>query len=192
MQICFNYEFYYRNCIEINTNVQNLKMRNFNVTDIPDIETRSYGNNVSLFTDAWEFELESGFVDATDISRAMRRYRYVNPILELFLPIYEEKGNYILNYGYHNVYYYVHPNMKEGTWRSSWLSDNAPTNNPQFQELCYTAHGSEEDLQALIDACVDKIQYSLSMEQWKNRKYVGFTIMDGGFQCNCQFCEAAK
>ena len=190
MQICFNYEFYYRNCIEMDRNVQNLKLRNFNVTDIPDIATRNYGNNVSLFKDAWACELESGVVDATDVSRAMQRYRYINSV-EIFLPIYTEVGGPEYNYGLHNAYNYVHPTSKEG-WRSTWLSDTADINNPAYQELCYTAHGNEEDLEALVTACANKIIYSLTLDRWKDRKYVGFTIMDGGFQCNCEACERAN
>lgn len=190
MQICFNYEFYYRNCIEIDTNVQNVKLRNFNVTDIPDVATRLRGNNVTLHKTAWDFELDSAVVDATDIERAMKRYRYVDGP-EVYLPIYTEVGGTELNYGFHNVYNYVHPTSKEG-WKTTWLSDNAPANNPSFQELCYTAHGSEEDLTALVEACANKIIYSLTLEQWKDRSYVGFTIMDGGYQCTCTSCETAK
>ena len=190
MQICFNYEFYYRNCIEIDTNVKNLKMREFDVLDIPDIMVRNYGNNVSLHKKAWEFELDSGVVDSTDIERAMSRYRYITST-EIYLPIYTEKGEVELNYGIHNAYNYVHPSSKEGWWRSTWLSDAAPLNNPAFQELCYTAHGNEEDLTALVEACADKIIYSLTLDKWKDRRYVGFTIMDGGYQCTCESCEAA-
>ena len=190
MQICFNYEFYYRNCIQIDNNVQNLKLRQFDVTDIPDVATRLRGNNVSLFKEGWSFELESGIVDATDIERAMQRYRYVDST-EVYLPIYTEVGGTEYNYGSHDVYNYVHPSSAEG-WRNSWLSDNAPANNPMFQELCYTAHGNEEDLNALIDACANKIIYSLTLDRWKDRSYVGFTIMDGGYQCTCESCESAK
>ncbi len=190
MQICFHYEFYYRNCIEIDTNVKNLKLREFNVTDIPDISTRLRGNNVTLHKEGWSFELDSGVVDATDIERSMKRYRYMDGT-EIYLPIYTEVGGIEYSYGIHNVYNYVHPTSAEG-WRNSWLSDNAPVNNSMFQELCYTAHGSEEDLSALIDACANKIIYSLTLDRWKDRTYVGFTIMDGGFQCTCEFCEAAK
>jgi len=190
MQICFNYEFYYRNCIEMDTGVQNLKLRNFDVTDIPDIASRNRGNNITLFKDAWDFELESGVVDATDISRAMQRYRYIDTT-EIFLPIYTEVDGTEYNYGSHNVYNYVHPTSKEG-WRNTWLSDAAPANNPMYQELCYTAHGNQEDLDALVEACANKIIYSLTLDRWKDRNYVGFTIMDGGFQCTCNACEEAK
>ena len=189
MQICFNYEFYYRNCIEIDTNVKSLKLRNFNVTDIPDIETRCRGNNITLFKDAWGFELDSGLVDSTDVSRAMKRYRYVDTT-EIFMPIYTKVGGTEYNYGSHNVYNYVQVGS-EG-WRDTWLSDAAPTNTPAYQELCYTAHGNKEDLDALVEACAAKIIYSLTLDIWKDRKYVGFTIMDGGFQCTCSACEAAK
>ena len=189
MQICFNYEFYYRNCIEMDRNVKNLKLRDFNVTDLPDIATRCYGNNVSLFKDAWAFELNSGVVDATDVSRAMQRYRYINST-EIYLPIYTEVDGTEYTYGLHSAYYYVHPESKEG-WRGTWLSDAADVNNHAYQELCYTAHGNEEDLEALVTACANKIIYSLTLDRWSDRNYVGFTIMDGGYQCTCKACDEA-
>ena len=190
MAICFNYEFYYRNCIEIDTNVKNLNLRDFNVTNLPDVASRNHGNNITLFKDAWGFELDSGVVDSSDIKRAMQRYRYIDTV-EIFLPIYTEIGETSYNYGSHNVYNYVHPTSKEG-WRNTWLSDAAPANNPMYQELCYTAHGNKEDLDALVEACANKIIYSLTLDAWKDRSYVGFTIMDGGFQCTCAACEEAK
>ena len=120
----------------------------------------------------------------------MQRYRYIDTT-EIFLPIYTEVGGTEYNYGSHNVYNYVHPSSKEG-WRDTWLSDAAPANNPMYQELCYTAHGVREDLDALVEACANKIIYSLTLDRWKDRSYVGFTIMDGGFQCTCDACEEAK
>ena len=145
----------------MDTNVTTLKLRNFNVTNLPDVASRNRGNNITLFKDAWGFELDSGVVDSTDIKRAMQRYRYIDNV-EIFLPIYTEIGEATYNYGLHNVYHYVHPTSKEG-WRSTWLSDAAPANNPMYQELCYTAHGIKDDLDALVEACANKIIYSLTL-----------------------------
>ncbi len=41
MNICFNFETYYKDCVVIDTGVRTLKLYNFNVTDIPDMETRT-------------------------------------------------------------------------------------------------------------------------------------------------------
>lgn len=200
LQICFNYEFYYRNCIEIDTGVKNLKMREFDVTDLPDFATRQRGNNVSLFTDCWEFELESGLVTKTDAVRAQRRYR--NSDIDRLMPIHTEYGNVNSNfdYGYHNIDYYVYPGCKnlEGDviWNDKWRSDSSPSpgdvSHNGRMEACYTAHGDPEAYEDLVDACAEKVIYSLSLDKWQGRHIVGFTGVDGGYQCTCSACETAK
>lgn len=202
MQICFNYEFYYRNCIEIDTGVRNLKMRNFDVIDIPDTSMRSYGNPVALNTKMFDFEIESGLVTQEDVTRAITRYRVYN-CNKYYLPIFRSwdnrSGDY-LTYGYHSSNYFLNKDSTAGPfhdevsedypegsntkiWRSTWAGDDGI-------QLCYTAHGNEEDLEAMIDACVDKIVYSLTCDNgaYADREYVGLTIMDGGSQCTCNAC----
>lgn len=41
MTICFEFEPYYKDCVVINSNVSELKLYNFDVTDIPDFATRA-------------------------------------------------------------------------------------------------------------------------------------------------------
>ena len=189
LQICFNYEFYSRDCLVYDKNVTNLKFKEFDVLDNPDIPFRGSGNSISYPNQKkiWDNESESGYIDQYDINNITNRYRYQNTA-SFFLPIYEQYGGSTYNYGYHNSNYYAGPTIKdkngELNWRSNWGSDAG-------NELCYTAHGNEEDLDALIETCADKLIYSLSMDRWKNRQYVGFTVVDGGFQCHCEACEEA-
>lgn len=193
MNICFNYEFYYRNCWYIDTGVINLPMKQFDVTDIPDVAIRNYGNNISVFNDAWNFELESGLFTQNDARRCMDRYRYINNA-NIFLPIYKEYGSTDnFNYGFHNVDYFVYDGCTDENgnviWRTSWQSDKgAPAG--RGAELCYSAHGNEEDLEALVVACANKIINSLKMPHLNSRTMVGFTILDGGYQCDCETCQA--
>lgn len=204
MAICFNYEFYYRNCIQIDTGVRNLKMRDFDVTDIPDTVIRPAGNNVTNFTGLWEFETDSGLVTAQDGQQAKNRYRYVTTN-NSFLPIfknYDYPNQDVRTYGFHSVDYFVYKDYTdesfEGrlnpdkviTWRSTWRASDG------VDQLCYTAHGNDEDLDALIESCANKIIYSLTVNngEYKDRRYVGFTVMDGDKLCNCSHCmaQAAK
>ena len=193
MSICFNYEFYYRNCWEIDTGVKNLLLKQFNVTDIPDVAIRNYGNNISVFKDAWNFELESGLFTLNDAQRCMDRYRYVSNA-DIFLPIYKEYDSTDeFSYGFHNTDYYVYDGCKDENgnviWRTSWQSSKgAPPG--RGTEICFSAHGNEEDLEALVTACADKIIHSLKMPNLNTRTKVGFTILDGGYQCECDTCQA--
>lgn len=194
MEICFNYKFYYRNCIQIDTGVRNLKMRNFDVTDIPDTVIRPSGNNITLFTDRWEFESDSGLVTDQDVKQAKNRYRYVN-VNDSFLPIFKNY-NYpqedVRTYGFHSVDYFLPSDYvsQDGTvkFRTNWRA----TDGGGSDQLCFTAHGNKDDLDLMVDACVEKIIYSLTVNngQYKDRRYVGFTVMDGDKLCGCSSCKA--
>lgn len=200
MEICFNYKFYYRNCIEIDTGVRKLKMRDFDVLDIPDTVIRPAGNNVTNFTDLWEFESDSGLVTAQDGQQAKNRYRYVT-VNDSFLPIfanYDYPNTDVRTYGFHSVDYFLPGNYDDSTFegrlnpdkvikfRETWRAQGGDN------QLCYTAHGNDEDLKALIESCANKIIYSLTVNngQYKDRRYVGFTVMDGNQLCKCPTCVA--
>lgn len=188
LQICFNYEFYYRNCIQIDTGVRNLKLRAFDVTDIPDVAFRPRGNPISLFNDMWDFEYESGLMTQTDASRAQNRYRYA-ATSERYLPIFKDyQKTSARNYGYHSSADFAYPGCtdREGNvvWNNKWGGDDGV-------QLCYTAHGDDDALSDLIDLIVDKITYSLEIPAYSNRQYCGLTVMDGGSQCKCDSCTEA-
>lgn len=195
LQICFNYEYYYRNCIQIDTGVKNLKMRDFNVTDIPDAANRRYTTGTVLKTDCWGFELESGLVTSTDAQRQMYRMRETNGTEE-FMQIYKYYDNYNSpwSYGFHSIATFVYPGCKnrEGNviWRENWKSDGGQFGGEW--EICYTAHGNQEDYDALVEACADKVIYSLENSALDNKKIFGMTTLDGGMQCTCDACEALK
>lgn len=189
MQICFNYEFYYRNCIQIDTGVKNLPLKDFDVIDIPDAEYRRYSTSISLYTDCWGFELENG-VTKYDAERAMDRYREVNN--ETYLPIYKEYGNTngYLTWGFHSISTFVYPGCTDETgkviWRPEW--DSGKSWESQGVEICYTAHGNKEAYDALVEACADKVIYTLKMDTWKDRSVFGLTHLDGGVNCRCSSC----
>ncbi len=189
LQICFNYEYYSRDCIVYDKDVKELPFKNLDCVDIPDIPFRSHGNSISYPNNKliWANEAESGYIEQYDISNITYRYRYQTTV-RTFIPIYEQYGGTTFNYGYHNSNYYAGPTIKdkngELNFRSNWMSSAG-------NELCYTAHGNKEDLDALIETCADKLIYSLSMEKYMDRKNVGFTVVDGGYQCHCEACEEA-
>lgn len=188
MQICFNYEFYYRNCIQIDTGVRELKMRAFDVTDIPDVATRPRGNPVSVFKDVWDFEYESGLMTKNDATRAQDRYRYLDTT-EVYLPIFKDwRQSSAKNYGYHNSADFAYPGCTDRNgnpvWNSKWGGDDGI-------QLCYTAHGDPDALEDLVDLIVDKIIFSLEQPEYEDRIYCGLTVMDGGSQCKCSSCTEA-
>ena len=176
MQIAFHYEQYFSDCMEIDKNVTDLKLYNFNVTDIPDIALRP---------------INYGFLksDAENYDKAMFGYR---------LRIAKERGNYFMpifsdystssssaastnsnTYLPYNTYYEAHP---------EWFSTNCI--NGEYQ-LCYTAHGDGEELELMLEECAKKIAFSMqhfTPEKKPDMNVVTLTMEDNFQTCSCEEC----
>ncbi len=167
LQICFDYDQYSYDSYDI-TKVNNLKLKNFNVTDIPDIEMRS---------NAWK-------MIQTNPNNLAYRFR---------LPY--DFSSYILNVGdttvegwkrgaIHNSLYVIP--REASTSRLNWFST-------QGEQICYTAHGNEEDYNALIEQIAKIIEESLvdyPPEKYPIINSVTFTMMDNSDTCKCPACNA--
>jgi len=190
MQICFNYEYFSRNCLQIDTGVKNLKLRTFNVTDVPDIDwvdisAAAYSGTYNTPTLIDQYALGDTVVQ--DLQ--MRKYRLRS--------VYSENSKMLLIKGvdhlggasdyFHNTMNYLEPNSD--SCEQIWLADSK-------RQICYTAHGDAEALQRCKQACVDKIIAALinmPYEKYPEANYVTLTDEDGGGSCNCSAClEDAK
>ncbi len=76
MNLHFNYEYFYRNCITIDEDVTDEPLKIFNVKDVPDIDRRSY--NVSWYSTTYDLprnaDLKSG-LSPVDIKNRVYRAR---------------------------------------------------------------------------------------------------------------------
>ncbi|MBE7100174.1 MAG: DUF4838 domain-containing protein [Clostridiales bacterium] len=191
MKICFNYEFFSRNCLTIDTGVKNLKLRNFNVTDVPDIDwvdisANSYSGTYNTPTMIDQYALGETVVE--DLQ--MRKYRLRS--------VYSEKNLIHFIYGsdhlgtaqdyFHNSMNYLEP--RSDTCERKWLADSG-------RQICYTAHGDAESLERCKRVCANKIIDALIRTPYAKdpeKNYVTLTDEDGGGSCNCAWCleDAAK
>ena len=193
-QICFNYEFYYRNCIEIDTNVSTLKLRNFNVKDIPDIAVRA---NINGFNAGKQFDtprdtdlLAFGEDAYTDTKNRIARYRFNETKYAKFLPIYSEFNNTNSAANtIHNAFNYVTKEEAKPGWHST-----------SGEQLCYSAsshtdHFDEENFKALAEHCAKKIENSLKIfprDAYPQFNLVSITQNDRLGFCKCATCEKWK
>ena len=190
MQICFNYEFYFRDCVEIDTNVSSLKLRAFDVTDVPDIPIRSTpnGNNSGTqhdaprMTDFYAFG-ESAAVDAKN--RTLR-YRFNDSYFGKILPIYSEFDDTNSPCDtIHNAFNYVTASQAKLGWYA-----------PSSSQLCYSAsshtdHFDEENFDELASFCALKIENSLKIyprDSYPEYNTVTLTQTDQGGFCSCPTC----
>ena len=182
MTICFNYEYYYRNCVEIDTEVTNLKLRNFDVTDVPDIDRRhiSHGNGSSYNSPKTVDIKAYGETAAQEVISRASRYRDFSDFQRVLLPIFENFGDRSGGMGFHNAMEYCPRSQAE----EKWISDAG-------DQLCYTAHGDPESLRRMKEHCAKKIEYTLTVYPAADYPYgnaVSLTMEDNGDHCTCVHC----
>ncbi len=190
MKIYFNYEFYSRDCIEIDVNVKNAKLRNFDVTDVPDIPIRVNPNNgtaSTMYDSPTEFD-KLAFGESSSISskNRERRYRYNSQYESKLIPIFEEFDNpSSASEIIHNVFAYVPANQVQPGWYST-----------KGMQLCYSAsshtdHFDEENFDRLAQHCANKIINSLKIfprDDYPQYGVASLTQFDGAGFCDCKTC----
>ena len=185
MQICFHYEYYYRNCVQIDTGVTDLKLKNFDVTDVPDIDNRYVSHaNGSEFDAKKEVDTKAfGETAAQDVLNRRERYRDYNNFGSLMLPIYTEFNNpSSKSAGFHNVFEYCPPS--DPTTDEKWIADTG-------MQCCFTARGDETALQNMKQHFANKIINTLTLIPADKNPYgsvVTITSEDNDDHCNCETC----
>ncbi len=169
LQILLNYEYYAKDCWEIDTNVKTLPLRDFNVVDIPDFSRRS---------DSF------GYVRASDDPMASSRFRYNQTSVSI--PIGDlECPDVTARTSIHNT--------------SELLPRTAETNDPKWQadgnqQLCYTAHGDAESYDKMTSRAAYVIEQSLidyPRELYPNYRYSTICVEDFNNSCTCDACAEA-
>ncbi len=173
LDILFEHEQYAYDCFTINK-TNNVKLRAFDVVDVPDIEMRACPSSL------------------TDNNPDNLQYRLrTRTYSEYFLPVGDTE--YASEHIIHNSSNVI---PKEApTSRASWFSDQSGQ-GPENTQLCYTAHGSEEDFNALADRAAYVISRSLikyTPEKYPLRNIVTFTQEDNAaVMCICEHCAEAQ
>lgn len=172
MQLTFHYEQYFLDCMEIDTNVKEKRLYDYNVTDIPDINRRStgYAFMTQEFKNRMRIPLYSG---------------------NYFLPIHAKMtsdGKADRN----SVGSTVH-NSNEYLPREDY-SDHPKWFGNSGDVLCYTAHGDAEELDLMAQECAKKVAASLmayTTDLYPNMNAVSLTIEDNNDSCACDACTQA-
>lgn len=177
METYFHFESYYWDYYTLDTNVQNVKFLNLDITDIPDIEARVGIGSLGAI---------AGEVRTYDAKMYGARSRAMEARASNLMPIYKEydvdseyrtttNSNVVLS---KDIYYSEH---------SEWFSDIVdPNHKPQ---LCYTAHGDPTEYDLMTQEAAKKIIFSLEnipVEEGKNA--VSITMEDNYDCCNCEKC----
>ncbi len=181
MQIYFNFETYFRDCFVIDRNITDLKLKDFNVTDLPDVRTRQFNSTYLAPTD----KMNSTSYDGQMFNY---RWRYKYGLNTFALPIYKEFNNSKSAWGNaHNSMCYL-PKDQYGQKHPEWYSNKG-------DQLCYTAGGDEESFEEMALTCAAKIVNSLILHPVSrdpNMNIVTLTMEDNNMLCACDACNALK
>ena len=122
MTIYFNWEFFYRNCWNLDTGVKNAPLKDFDVTDIPDTKTRSRGNAFAIEEGLRDYEFNAGLTD-NDGKMLANRYREINTN-QLYMPVYCYMDGRSGQMNIHNSEEYVRDALEEGSAYAEWFGTN--------------------------------------------------------------------
>lgn len=174
MQITFNYEQYYLDCMELDTGVTEKKLLNYDVTDIPDMLRRStnYGFLTQEFKNRLRMPLYSG--------------SYLIPIhAEYTADGKADRSSKSATV--HNSGTYLPRTNPEYAKHSKWFGDAGDV-------LCYTAHGDSEEFNLMAQECAKKIEASLmtyTTDLYPNMNAASLTVEDNNDTCSCDACSSA-
>ena len=173
LKMNFGYEVYAKDCYDLDTGVTELKLRSYNVTDIPDIPLR---NRTGI--------LQSATQEPDDVMFAYRM-RTLDRLENVVFSIHEEMGNAgSKSDNCHNSLYYLPKRIYQGEHPNFYSTAG--------DQLCYTARGDEVEYEKMVSLCAEKVEWEL---KWnppasapsKNTVHIG--IMDNWSECTCAACR---
>lgn len=175
LKINFGFEYFFTDGYTLRTGVTDLKLLDYDVTDISDIEYRQ------------RIGYMAGSSDTTDGKMISYRLRLRDSYGDLLLPIHMGDTNTTEIKNNHNSLYFV-PEAKYGK------------TNPEFYsgagQLCYTAHGnSKNTYDTMTTICAEKIEQSLMWypaAEYPQYKAVLLGQMDNVPMCKCTDCMRMK
>ena len=187
MKICFNFEQYFRNCMEIDKDVSELKLRNFDVKDVPDMELRDYDleDHEVYYDGLRNYEQRAG-INANTVRYRAYRSRQEKKYTSL-MQIYPKFGEYTSGKVYHNTSEFASPT--QANVNPKWFST-------QGDQLCYTCRGDEEAYNGLVEHCAKKVADSMvnvyNKTKYPLTNYFSISIEDNTAFCTCEACLADK
>ncbi len=185
MNLTFNYESYSSSCIEIDKNVTERKLMDYDVTDIPDFKSRHPG---------WGVVKSNNFSQYDDVN-FMYRMRY-------------ESYNHVEYVNVHQVYddpnnageFLVDDKIAATSTNTNTIINRERTygSHPKWfsdagNQWCYTAHGDAEELELMVKAVTESVKYSLMTYDKVNNPYariINISHEDNDFFCTCDACSA--
>ena len=138
-----NYEYFYKDTYTLNENVKDIALQDFNISEVPDIATRTASD---------------GVVSSDAMSMHRMRVRQ-----------YNEDMLWVGNQWVHTSFNFVNGVASDGTTNTTsdkWFNDGKT-------QLCYTAHGDATEYAAMLDACLNTLKGRIKAQPDKRNVIFG-------------------
>ena len=174
MELTFDLQVYYYDCIEIDKNVANKKLKAYDVTDIPDIKLRQTSYEI----------IRKPFSSDYDVMNFGARLRYTRRLYDICYAPYQSYDDASdLSSPSHNTNDYVLPESQYKAEHGDWYSDAG-------SQWCYTAHGNAAEYDAMQEEVIKKIAYTIKRQydSGNPKQYVNIFMEDNYDICTCHSC----
>lgn len=148
----------------IQTNVSQIPFYNFDIADKPTADTRMAGDGIII-----------------NSATATNRFRY-NPG-RVSMPINGQLGHTSMYFLPKSKYF---DESKPESYHPEWYMMGADN----VTQLCYTARGNKEDLNAMVKAAFEELKVSII--DYPESTYVNFSLSDDSRWCKCSACAQDK
>ena len=192
----FNFECYFSDCYEIDTGILNFKLKNYDVTEIPDIEHRDLGYSI-LTRQPARPTYDSEMFRYRFRTKASMYHDYLLQIHELSTtkkdnPNYD-KPDAEVQYGsrkhdYHNAFDFFP--------KAVYQEDHPKFFSTDGKQVCLTARGDAKELalmkQLAARSIIDMLQKYTPEEYPYIEAVTVCSQQDGGGHCNCSACSEVR
>ena len=164
LKLALGFELYYTDFYALEKGVKNLKLMNYDVTDVPDFE--------------WRIQ-STGWIRYNESNRKRMRWTEDRSWIIPTDPANEKKSQW------HNTFIYLPPSKYKADYPEFY-------SYPNGEQLCYTARGDVAKRNKMLDIVAGRIIELFSMEEYKNRRHISVSIQDNQDSCQCKTCLAEK
>ncbi len=180
MEYNFNFDCY-SDIVWTIDKVSSFKLKNYEITDIPDMPERVYMHDlfdVATFED----------YDRSQYQARMRlnrsHYRYI--------PVYTEYDVKSPTISGDNAASSVLPRKQFIDTHPKWYSTRSSEKEPQ---LCYTARGDKAEYEAMVEESFNKLKFSIEncsrTGVFQYAKTIQISLNDNDKECRCDACTAS-
>ena len=184
----FGYEQYYKDCYTLNTELKEIELDNYSITDNPDIDYRGSGGIT------YTFGTKDGYVVTEDDTMYSYRLGSTDAYWKHIMPVIHAADNTKVAADHNSLYYF--PISMYQTSNPEFYSVNSTFDENSWgginAQLCYTARGNSASTYDLMTTlAAQRIQASL-IKYADNTQYTTVQLgMEDCYQtCTCDGCNA--